>query len=243
MNRLINIDSIKNYSVLTLSNPPANVLNIQLLKELHEKLCSIDPSKPIIIKNNGNIFSAGIDLFESSFMNKNKLIDFINLFEKVLLKIKFHPSLTITILNGHAIAGGFIIACSTDYIFSNKENYWVGLNEKKLGFSLPTVPYAIINNKFKRYSNKILNSKNFYTISNLMNIPNFITIVDQPNNYINNLILNHKDVSKMKMINKEIMTRFINKNKIKLNKKFYDGWFSEKSIKARQNQLEKIKKN
>ena len=161
----------------------------------------------------------------------------------MVLKIKFHPSLTITILNGHAIAGGFIIACSTDYIFSKKENSWVGLNEKKLGFSLPIIPYAIINNKFKRYSNKILNSKNFYTISDLINIPNFITIEDYTYNDINNFILNHKNVSNMKIKNKEIMNRFIKKNKIKLNNKFYDGWFSDISIEARQNQLDKIKKN
>ena len=138
----------KNYTLITLSKKPANAFCIDFLKKFINIMNNIDTNKAIIITGEGSIFSAGLDLFYISKINKTDFKHLVDTFEKLLLTIISHPAPTYTILNGHAIAGGFILLSCTDYCFTQDTNYKIGLNENILNFSLPPIASAILHLKY-----------------------------------------------------------------------------------------------
>ncbi len=95
----------------------------------------------------------------------------ISLFEKFIYKIIKYPLPTYAILNGHAIAGGFILASSTDICISNSIKYKIGLNQNLLDFSLPAIPSAILKLKYKKDINDFYSTK---PISSFIKINQYI---------------------------------------------------------------------
>ena len=227
------------YTILTLAKSPANAFCLDFLTKLIASFEKIDKTKALIITGEGNIFSAGIDLFEIENISKQNFKKLIDTFEQLLLKIIHHPAPTYTILNGHAIAGGFILFSCTDICLSNKKHYRIGLNHNILNLSLPAVPSAIIKSKYKNI--KILDTS--IDISYLLKTTNYIKITSNPIHFINNHIekFNSFDIEKKQFKIKEIML-YLDKYGDKITKDFYNEWWSEQLIIARKNYLKKLKK-
>lgn len=244
MNSFVLLSQMGKIPVITLSRPPANAINTDLLIQLLSILENIPEEQPFIITGLGSIFSAGFDLFLVSVMNKPEFSDFIDLFQEVLKKIKFHSSPTATVLNGHAVAGGFIIACAADYRFSTNSDCRFGLNEKILGFTLPPVPQAIVEVKLKGHTEKVLNSKNLLTMKELKEIPFFIECSDNPLELAGKKLdqsLIDKRILRNKKYDRKWVKKFLENNESMLRKEFETGWWSEKSKAARKKQLELFK--
>ena len=127
---MIKIKKNKQYNLVVLSNPPANTFNIDLLNDLCIFMKSINNDKPLLITAEGKIFSAGIDLFITNELSKKDFKNLIISFESFLIQIINHKGPTYTILNGPAIAGGFILSITTDYCYSNNVNYKVSFIKK-----------------------------------------------------------------------------------------------------------------
>ena len=77
-------------------------------------------------------------------------------FETILKLILDRKGKTIAQINGHAIAGGFILATSCDKIYCEHGSYKLGMNEERLGIKLPPLAQAIIKCTFGDDMNKIL---------------------------------------------------------------------------------------
>ena len=245
MDSLVNLSKKANTQIITLSNPPANTFNTKLLYQMISILDNMSKDKPFIITGNGHIFSAGLDLFHTSRMDKSTFPLFIDLFQKLLLKIIYHKGSTATVLNGHAVAGGFILACSTDYRFTMHSKYKYGLNEKNLGLTLPPIPQAILDSKFKHNTKKIFNSTKLLNIDDLIGIPNFINCCTSPIRLaIKTLIQSslNKQLMKNKINEQNLIKEFLTVNEVKISDEFYKRWWSKKSIIARKKQMELLKK-
>jgi hypothetical protein len=245
MDSLVKLSKKENTQIITLSNPPANTFNTKLLNQMTSILNKISKDKPFIITGQGHIFSAGLDLFHTSSMDKSTFLLFIDLFQNLLLKIIYHKGPTATVLNGHAVAGGFILACSTDYRFAMHSNYKYGLNEKKLGLTLPPIPQAILDTKLKHNNKKIFNSTKLLNIDDLIGIPNFIDCCTSPIGLaIKTLIQSslNKQIMKNKINEQNRIKEFLTINKVKISDDFYKRWWSKKSIIARKKQMELLKR-
>ncbi len=240
----VKLSELHGVSVITFDNPPANALNSNLLHHFRAILDVIPEDSSYIITGEGSIFSAGFDLFLVSEMNKPEFSHFIDQFQRLLLKIKFHPSPTAALINGSAVAGGFVISCAVDYRFSPHSQGRFGLNEKILGFTLPPVPQAIVESKIKGLTDRILNSKTLLSLDDLKQIPFFIECSDNPmelavkklNQFnLDNRILDNKNYDR------KWVRKFLEENESRIRQEFDDGWWSEKSIAARKKQIEQLK--
>lgn len=116
-----------------------NALNSDVVKELIKAFETAEHDeqvKVIILKANGEVFSAGADLDYLKKLQSNSFEE--NLADSDLLKRLFEqiyqqPKIVIAQVEGHAIAGGCGIASVCDYIFSVPDAKF-GYTEVKIGF-------------------------------------------------------------------------------------------------------------
>ena len=116
-----------------------NALNpemVTLLTEKFNEAADDEEVKVIILKANGNTFSAGADLAYlqqlQNFTYEENLSDSRNL-KTLFTTIYYLPKVVIAQVEGHAIAGGCGLATVCDFIFSVPEAQF-GYTEVKLGF-------------------------------------------------------------------------------------------------------------
>jgi methylglutaconyl-CoA hydratase len=127
-------------ATITLNRPEKkNALSAELVAQLTDVMLDAaedDLVKVIVLKANGNVFSAGADLAYLQQLQNNSheenLTDSRNL-EKLFKTIYYLPKVVIAQVEGHAIAGGCGLATVCDIIFSVPEAKF-GYTEVKLGF-------------------------------------------------------------------------------------------------------------
>jgi methylglutaconyl-CoA hydratase len=116
-----------------------NALNPELVLALTNAFkTAIDDSdvKIIVLKANGEVFSAGADLDYLKHLQKNSdqdNLDDTNLLKDLFLLIYRSSKLVIAQVEGHAIAGGCGLVSVCDFIFSVPEAQF-GYTEVKIGF-------------------------------------------------------------------------------------------------------------
>lgn len=98
---------------LTLNRAPLNVLNIEMLKELKSELQSAANDEcvgALVLKANGKLFSAGVDIEDHI---PDKVGEMIPLFNEVCQMLAEFPVPTVAALRGHALGGGceLVLCC------------------------------------------------------------------------------------------------------------------------------------
>ena len=125
---------------ITLNRPEKrNALNSEvviLLKESFHNAISDDLVKAIVLKANGEVFSAGADLAYLQQLQTNSYED--NVADSTSLKDLFYtiytsPKVVVAQVEGHAIAGGCGLVSVCDIVFSVPEAKF-GYTEVKIGF-------------------------------------------------------------------------------------------------------------
>lgn len=149
-------------ATITINRPEKrNALNPQLISELTEAFIDAsedDLVKVIILKANGDAFSAGADLeylqqlqhntFEENVADSNNL-------KKLFTTIYYLPKVVIAQVEGHAIAGGCGLANVCDIIFATPESSF-GYTEVKIGFVPAIVSCFLIRKVNETVAKEIL---------------------------------------------------------------------------------------
>jgi enoyl-CoA hydratase/carnithine racemase len=139
MPELVRLEISEGIGIITIDNPPMNVLSGRVTRELQEVFLQIaeNPSIiAIIITGAGNrAFMAGADIKEFPSwigMEKRDLKSKNNETHKVLNLIYDLPKPTIALLNGITLGGGCELALTCDIRIA-EEHIQIGLPEVKLG--------------------------------------------------------------------------------------------------------------
>lgn len=149
-------------ATITLNRPDKkNALNSELVFHLTETLQQAsedDLVKVIILKANGNVFSAGADLAYLQQLSQNtheaNLADSENL-KRLFTTIYYLPKVVIAQVEGHAIAGGCGLATICDIIFAVPEAKF-GYTEVKLGFVPAIVSCFLLRKTSETVAKRIL---------------------------------------------------------------------------------------
>ena len=166
--------------LLTLDRPPANAITAGLLTDLSVALAAAreDPAVRAVVLTGEGFFSAGLDLrggidFQAASSPGAGTDPFVALRTCLLNFLRF-PKPTVSMLRGHAIAGGLILVLACDYrlglaldaLEAAKPNpdplgirstrgapapapaldadYRIGLNEVEIGASFPKAAFEIV---------------------------------------------------------------------------------------------------
>jgi len=105
-----------NVTVITLTNPPMNVVCSQLLEELSAALDAVagDPSKVVVLTGAGRAFVAGADISEMKDMGPAEAVAFSKKGQEVFSKLENFEKPIIAAVNGFALGGGTEIAMACD---------------------------------------------------------------------------------------------------------------------------------
>lgn len=116
-------------TIVSLNRPEKrNALNSELLESLIQLIDSMkaDPKQRVLIlKGEGNVFCAGLDLTASSSKTPEILAE-------TLKNLYTAPFVTIALLHGAAIGGGAGIMSACDFVFADAETK-IGYPESRLG--------------------------------------------------------------------------------------------------------------
>jgi len=142
------IDSIQQgeITLLHMAHGKANALDVEFCEELTTQLTALEdsPTRAVVLIGAGHIFSAGVDLLrlldEDATYLQTFLPALITMFETVF----FHPQPVVAAVNGHAIAGGCVLACAADHRVMSRHPGRIGVPELLVGVPFPMVALEIL---------------------------------------------------------------------------------------------------
>ncbi len=127
--------------ILALDNGPKNPITSEMVHEITDMLNDVRSSSDIrglVMASRGErFFSIGLDLPQLIDLERDDFAAFFNSFNRLCIDLYSLPVPTIAAVNGHAIAGGCILALCCDQRYASNGRLLMGLNEVKLGVPLP----------------------------------------------------------------------------------------------------------
>lgn len=130
--------------VVKMSSNKLNLMNEGFFEDLNHAFDVVEkdyPDRPVVLTSIGSVFSAGLDLNNCyTLFSKGDLEDIRIWFEQFrdsMIRVFSFRQPLIGVVNGHAIAGGLVLALCCDLRIGVSSNAKFGLNEVKVGFPLP----------------------------------------------------------------------------------------------------------
>src|SRR5262249_44723026 len=117
----------------------ANALNPRSLAALAGALAEARQSDAagVVLTGYDGFFSAGLDLVQSYALEPAAMDAFMRGFDHVMLEVFAFPAPVVAAVNGHAVAGGCILALACDARVTVERSIAIGLNEIRLGVPFP----------------------------------------------------------------------------------------------------------
>jgi enoyl-CoA hydratase len=136
---MLRLESHGQVAVITLDRPPANAQSRSFFVELNGLFTWVaEPDvRAVVLTGTGRFFSAGIDLFELLTYDDAEFAEFAAAFDAAFLELFALPKPLIAAINGHAIAGGAVLAATADFRLMAEGDGRVGLTEIQVGVAFP----------------------------------------------------------------------------------------------------------
>ncbi len=138
MLQTVTVENVENIAVLTMTNNVTNQLSPEMVMEVSSVVKEVEnEAKGLVLCGGGKFFSMGLALPVLLSFKRAAMANFWNHFNQMLFDIYTLPIPTLSVMEGHAVAGGNIVALTSDYRFGVDENRKIGLNEITLGLPVP----------------------------------------------------------------------------------------------------------
>jgi enoyl-CoA hydratase/carnithine racemase len=130
---------------IVITNPAKkNATSIATLEALARDLAAAG-SAPILLSGAGDVFSAGLDLEEVASLDAGRARRLLDVLEGLVEALFLHPAPTVALVNGHAIAGGCVLAlCCDQRVSGANPRSRIGLNEVAAGLVFPPKTLAMV---------------------------------------------------------------------------------------------------
>ncbi len=130
---------------LRIEHGKANALDVELCGELESALAAGESREgPLIVTGGGSMFSAGVDLFRVVDGGREYISRFLPALSNLFLRLFIMPRPVVAAINGHAIAGGCILACACDYRVMGGGKGRIGLPELAVGVPFPAAAIELL---------------------------------------------------------------------------------------------------
>jgi enoyl-CoA hydratase len=130
---------------LRLMHGKANALDVELFDALLGELDgAAEDVRAVILTGTGSIFSAGVDLFRLTREGADYVRRFLPLVSRAVRALFTFPRPVVAALNGHAIAGGCVIALAADVRLMAEGVGKIGMPELLVGVPFPTAALEVV---------------------------------------------------------------------------------------------------
>ena len=135
---------------LTIEGPGRNALGTAVMRRLLAGLAEAG-GRPLLLRGAGETFSAGLDLKEVAGLDAPGTERYLLLLDDLIDALYGYPGPTVAAVNGHAIAGGCVLAICCDLrVMSDDARLRIGLNEVALGLEFPPKILALARRRVSR---------------------------------------------------------------------------------------------
>lgn len=136
---------------LRMAHGKANALDVELLEALVSELGGITADvRALVLTGSGSIFSAGVDLFRLTREGPEYVHRFLPLLSEFLQALFTLPIPVVAAVNGHAIAGGCLIALASDLRVMADGGGKIGVPELLVGVPFPVAALEIVRYAFPK---------------------------------------------------------------------------------------------
>ena len=132
---------------IKLAHGKVSAMDIELGEALAREMAdAMDPSvRAVILTGSGSSFSAGVDLFRVIKDGPEYGRRFLPVLDNFLRAALTLPKPMIAAINGHAIAGGCILAATCDHRIMTEGNGRIGIPELAVGVPFPALPLQVMS--------------------------------------------------------------------------------------------------
>jgi enoyl-CoA hydratase/carnithine racemase len=135
------IEKLGDAVVLRMRAGKANAIGpawLARMETLLDEALAVEP-RALVITGYESFFSAGLDLPALDALGRDQMGSFVVAFSRTMLRVFELPMPVVAAVNGHAIAGGCVLALQADVRIGARTDFRMGLNEVQLGIALPAV--------------------------------------------------------------------------------------------------------
>jgi enoyl-CoA hydratase/carnithine racemase len=135
---------------LVISAPGRNALSTDLMQQLLAGLRAA-AGRPLLLLGSDGAFSAGLNLKEVGGLDRSGMTRFLLLLDDLVEALYEYPGPTVACVDGHAIAGGCVLALCCDWrVAADRPELRIGLNEVALGLEFPPRILALARDRVPR---------------------------------------------------------------------------------------------
>ena len=133
-------------AVVRFEHGKVNALDLDLLRAISDTMRDLENAGAVVLTGAGRAFSAGVDLRRIVDGGVAYAQEFLPALSDAFLAVFDCPRPVVAAVNGHALAGGCVIAAAADLRLMS--GGMIGLTELLVGVQFPTVPLEIARYAF-----------------------------------------------------------------------------------------------
>jgi enoyl-CoA hydratase len=143
---MIERDEQEGIAILRMKDGKANVMALEFCERMtalmEELRAAMTPA--VVITGAGRIFSAGVDLLRLLDEGAPYIRRFLPALSTMLSSVFSFPKPVVAAINGHAIAGGCVLACAADRRLMARDGGRIGVTELLVGVPFPVSALEIM---------------------------------------------------------------------------------------------------
>ena len=139
-------------AVMRLDDGKANTMSLEFCEAVTARFADLSSSRAVVLTGTGHIFSAGVDLLRLSEGGAPYVHKFLPALRAMFAAVFSHAAPVVAAINGHAIAGGCVLACAADRRLMAREGGRIGVTELLVGVPFPPVAMEIMRDATARRS-------------------------------------------------------------------------------------------
>ncbi|HMF23210.1 MAG TPA: enoyl-CoA hydratase/isomerase family protein [Pseudolabrys sp.] len=150
---MIDVSVNDGIAIVTMGHGKANVLDIESCDTIAARFIDLRKSdvRAVVLTGQGQIFSAGVNLKRISEGGADYIRQFLPALHRLYDAVFFHPKPLIAAINGHAIAGGCVLACCADRRIMARDSGRIGVTEILVGVPFPALAFEIMRHATPPY--------------------------------------------------------------------------------------------
>jgi len=148
---LIDVERRGRIAIVTLRRPPANAMDLELTEDIAATFEALrdEQVRSVVLTGRGQSFSAGVDLkvvpgFDAA--HQRRMVQALN---RAFYSVYSCTVPVVAAVNGHAIAGGLVLALCCDWRIAVNTPFLVGLAEVRVGVPFPVAAMEVARQELR----------------------------------------------------------------------------------------------
>ena len=132
-------------AIVRMNHGKVNAMDIEFCRELQDRLecLAVEDCRAVVLTSATKVFSAGVDLVRLLREEPGYINPFLTALENCFQTLFEFPKPIVAAINGHAVAGGCVMAAACDYrVIAQRKK--IGVPELRVGVPFPPIALEIM---------------------------------------------------------------------------------------------------